>query len=87
MATMTLRNLHVPLPEGLYQRLKTEAEHDKKPATVLARQAIEGWLRRRQRLKTHQAVMNYASQCAGTEADLDTALESAGLGHLTDEDL
>ena len=87
MAMMSLRNLHVPLPEGLYKRLKTEAEHEKKPATVLARQAIEGWLRRRQQLKIHRAVLDYAAQCAGTEVDLDTALESASLGHLADEDL
>ncbi len=79
-------NLHVPLSEDLYKLLRTEAKQVKKPATVLARQAIEAWLTRRQKVKTHQAIRDYASKFAGTESDLDTDLESASLRHLTDID-
>ena len=82
MTTATSRNLHVPLSESLYKLLRTEADQEKKPATVLARQAIENWLQRRQRVKVHQAVASYASKFAGTESDLDPALESASLEHL-----
>ena len=84
--TTTARNLHVPLPEDLYKLLKTEAEQTKKPATVLARQAIEGWLRRQQKTKIHQAITAYASKFAGTESDLDPALESASIKHLLDNE-
>lgn len=84
MAEAHLRNLHVPLSESIYKLLRTEAEQTKKPATVLARQAIEGWLRRRQRAKIHQAVTAYASKFAGTEADLDPVLESASMEHIVD---
>lgn len=84
MTETHLRNLHVPLSENIYKLLRTEAEQTKKPATVLARQAIEAWLRRRQRAKTHQAVTAYASKFAGTETDLDTELESASIEHIVD---
>lgn len=73
------------MPEDLYKLLRTEAEQAKKPATVLARQAIESWLKRRKKVKTHEAITAYASKFAGTESDLDHELELASIEHLTDK--
>lgn len=86
MTTVASRNLHVPLPETLYKLLRKEAEETNRPATVLAREAIEGWLRRRRKAKIHQSITAYASQFSGTESDLDPELESASLKHLMDRD-
>ncbi len=82
MTTMALKNLHIPLPQSLYHLLRSEADRSKKPATTLARQAIESWLRQRQKVAIHKAVASYASQSAGTEFDLDQDLESASIQHL-----
>ena len=40
-----MKNFHVPLPEQTYTRLRAEAERTQAPATALAREAIEWWLR------------------------------------------
>ena len=40
-----IHNFHVPLPTELYSKLREEAERSKRPATALARQAIEDWLK------------------------------------------
>jgi hypothetical protein len=38
------------------------------------------------RLDLHQALTNYAVQHAGTNADLDSDLEAAGIDHLLQQD-
>jgi predicted transcriptional regulator len=81
-----LRNFHLPLPEELYRRLRSEAEVAKQPATVVARHAIEAWLRERRRAVVHEAIRAYAIEMAGTGADLDPALEAASLEHLAAEE-
>jgi predicted transcriptional regulator len=80
-----LRNFHLPLPDELYARLRAEAYKAKQPATWLAREAIDSWLRLRQRAATHTAIMAYAARHAGTGADLDPALESAAIDSLSPE--
>jgi len=75
----TLRNFHLPLPADVYQALRDEAAAVKQPATVIARQAIESWLRERKRAAVREAIAAYAAEHAGTSADLDTGLEAAGL--------
>jgi predicted transcriptional regulator len=75
----TLRNFHLPLPDDVYQALRDEAAAVKQPATVIARQAIESWLRERKRAAVREAIAAYAAEHAGTSADLDTELEAAGL--------
>ena len=75
----TLRNFHLPLPDDVYQALRDEAAAVKQPATVIARQAIERWLRERKRATVREAIAAYAAEHAGTSADLDTELEAAGL--------
>ena len=52
------------------------------PATSLAREAIDSWLRERFRKARHDAIASYATKAAGTPLDLDLDLESAGIEHL-----
>lgn len=76
------RNLHVPLPEPLHDRLRAEAKRSGRPATALAREAIEVWIEERQRQAVHDAIAEYAGEMAGSPADLDEELEEAGVDHL-----
>ena len=79
------RNFHLPLPERLYIRLKSEAERARKPATTVARQALEDWLTRKERDALSDAITAYATEMAGTEADLDPVLETAAIDCLLSE--
>ena len=84
MAARMQRNLHVPLPEALHERLRAEATRSGRPATTLAREAIEAWIEDRERAAVHEAIAAYAAEVAGTSADLDEDLEQAGIDHLVD---
>jgi hypothetical protein len=77
-----MKNFHLPLPEQTYAQLRAEAERTQVPATILAREAIDLWLRRQLRVARHAAVAAYATEMAGSNFDLDTDLESAGIEHL-----
>lgn len=86
MLRIPLKNLHVPLPEPLYQRLRTEAERARRPATDLAREAIDRWLTEQQRQILHDAIQTYARETAGTCDDLDGAMEATTIEHLVADD-
>lgn len=77
-----MKNFHLPLPEQTYSNLRAEAERSQVPATVLAREAIDTWLRQQLRKARHDAIADYATKMAGTGFDLDSDLESAGIQHL-----
>jgi hypothetical protein len=77
-----MKNFHLPLPEQTYSRLRAEAERTQVPATALAREAIDEWLRQRLRKARHDAIAAYAEKMAGSSVDLDSDLESAGVEHL-----
>jgi hypothetical protein len=77
-----MKNFHLPLPEETYSHLKAEAERAQLPATILAREAIDSWLRQQLRKARHEAIANYAAEMAGSRFDLDSDLESAGIEHL-----
>jgi hypothetical protein len=77
-----MQNFHLPLPEPTYANLRAEADRERVPATALAREAIESWLRQRMRQARHDEIAAYAAQMSGTSLDLDTELESAGIEHL-----
>ena len=77
-----MRNFHLPLPEQTYSQLRAEAERAQLPATALAREAIDGWLRQQLRKARHDQIAAYAAEMAGTEFDLDPDLEAAGIEHL-----
>jgi hypothetical protein len=81
-----MKNFHLPLPEQTYSQLRTESERTRIPATTLAREAIDQWLRDQRRMARHTAITAYAEEMAGTEFDLDLDLESAGIEHLVKMD-
>jgi hypothetical protein len=74
-----VRNFHFPFPEDVYAALREEAAALGRPATVIAREAIEAWLRERRRASVRESIAAYAAKHAGTTADLDPALEAAAL--------
>jgi hypothetical protein len=77
-----LKNFHLPLPDQTYSQLRAEAERTQVPATILAREAIDLWLRHQLRAARHAAIAAYAAEMAGSDFDLDATLESAGIEHL-----
>ena len=77
-----MKNFHLPLPEQTYSQLRAEAERTQVPATILAREAIDLWLRHQLRVARHSAISAFAAEMAGSSFDLDTDLESAGVEHL-----
>jgi predicted transcriptional regulator len=77
-----LKNFHVPLSDDLYARLRQEAERSGKPATEVAREAIEDTLKERAARQLHASIAAYAAAAAGTKDDLDPDLESAAIQHL-----
>ncbi|HEY3411871.1 MAG TPA: hypothetical protein VGM51_02325 [Armatimonadota bacterium] len=79
-----MKNFHLPLPEQVYAQLRAEADRNGVPATTLARDAINFWLRNQAKEARHNAIATYATQMAGTELDLDSDLESAGIESLLD---
>lgn len=82
MNTATAHNFHVPLPVGVYRRLRSEAERQHKPATQLVKQVVEYWLDEQEKLALHEEIARYAAEVAGTADDLDEQLEAAAVEHL-----
>lgn len=80
-----MKNFHLPLPEQTWGELRAESERAQVPATTLAREAIDLWLREQRRKAVHLAISNYAAEVAGSVADLDPELEAAGVEHLLQE--
>ena len=74
-----MKTFHLPLPERTYTELRTESQRAQLPATTLAREAIELWLRARKKAARHSSIAAYAAGVAGTELDLDEQLESAAI--------
>jgi predicted transcriptional regulator len=72
-----MKNLHVPLSEDVYALLRAEAERTQIPATALAGEAISAWLKEQAWKAEEEAIVAYVAEMAGTEFDLDPALESA----------
>ncbi len=85
-ASATTHNFHVPLPSGVYDRLKTEAQRQGKPATSLVKQALESWLEEQERLAVHEEIARYAASAAGSTDDLDPDLEGAAVEELQQQD-
>lgn len=53
-------NFHLPLPEKLYQELRTEAKNANKPTTPLAREALENWIKECKAKSLHKSIVEYA---------------------------
>jgi hypothetical protein len=77
-----MKNFHLPLPEQTYAQLRAEAKRMQVPATALAREAVDWWLRQQFRKARQDAIAAYAAEMAGTHFDLDSQLESAAIEHL-----
>jgi hypothetical protein len=77
-----LQNFHVPLSPRIYQILRGEAEQSKRPATEIAREAIEIYLVERQKETLRAEIAAYAVQSADSATDLDRDLERASAEHL-----
>jgi hypothetical protein len=77
-----VKNFHLPLPERTYALLREEAERAHVPATTIAREAIDEWLKEQNRKARHSAIAEYAAEMAGTSLDLDRDLEAAATEHL-----
>jgi hypothetical protein len=77
-----MKNFHLPLPEETYAHLRAQAERMQVPATALAREAVDWWLREQSRKTRQSEIEAYAAEMAGSPLDLDTDLESAGIEHL-----
>jgi hypothetical protein len=77
-----MRNFHLPLPDRTYSYLRAEAERAQVPATALAREAIDSWLRQRLRKARHDRIAAYAAEMAGTVLDLDPDIEATGIEYL-----
>ena len=60
-----MRNFHLPLPDDMYRDLQEEAQRSGRPATALARHAIEVWLRHRWKIARHKAIAAFAAEHAG----------------------
>src|SRR5262245_61219423 len=58
----TMKNFHVPLPDETYADLRNAAHRSKMPATALAREAIDFWLRQQRRKARHDAISAYAAK-------------------------
>lgn len=77
-----MKNFHLPLPEDTYAHLRAQAERMQVPATTLAREAVDWWLREQSRKTRQDGIAAYAAEMAGTQLDLDTDLELAAFEHL-----
>ena len=77
-----MRNFHLPLPDDIYEGLREEPARSSRPATTVARQAIELWLKHRRKAARHEAIAAFAAEHAGSPLDLDAELEAASTEHL-----
>ncbi len=88
MTTSALKKFNLPLPEATHAALFDESRRTGVPATRLVREALEDWLRQRERERRREEVRRFADEHAGGEYDLDPALESIAAEELCrfDED-
>jgi predicted transcriptional regulator len=79
------QSFHLRLPETLYRQLQAEAARANLPATAVARNAIESWLRHQRRAAVREAIAAYAAGASGSHEDLDLDLGAASLEALRPE--
>ncbi len=77
-----MKNFHLPLPEDTYAQLRAASKRAQVPATALAREAIDAWLRQQRRRARHESIAAFAAEMAGSEFDLDRDLERAAVEYL-----
>jgi hypothetical protein len=79
---VAVKNFHLPLPEKTYTDLRTEARRSQVPATSLARQAVEEWLKARRRSERKRQIAAFAAEAGGGGLDLDRDFEAAAIEFL-----
>ena len=79
-----IKNFHVPLPEALYEELRTAARDADQPATKFAQELMRVGLEEWRRARRRQEIAAYARQAARTTDDLDSDLERAGVSSLVE---
>ena len=79
MLTATTKNFHLPLPATLYASLREAAARAGTPATGLAREAIENWLKEDQRRLQRAELADFVDANAGTAGDVDAEWEQSGV--------
>ena|SRR5580698_8499879 len=77
-----MKTLRLPLPRQTWSGLRADAERAQVPATALAREAIDCWLRKQTKRARHDQVAAWAAEMAGTDLDLDPDLGAAGIEQL-----
>ncbi len=82
MSTTALKKLSLTLPLEMHEALLAESRELGVPATRLVRSLLETWLRERRRIRRREQVRRFAMESAGTELDLDPALEAAAADEL-----
>jgi predicted DNA-binding protein len=81
-AVSRVKNFHLPLPDRTYRELRLIAERTHRPATQLAREAIESWIEKLKGDALRREIEEYARANAGSEVDLDPRIESAAIEYL-----
>ena len=71
MPSAQTKKLNLPLSEETHRALFDESRRTGVPATRLAREALEDWLRQRERERRREEVRRFAMQHAGGDYDLD----------------
>jgi hypothetical protein len=77
-----MQSFQVNLPDDVYGALQSEAARSGRPATDVAGQVIERWLRARRRADRDKELSAFAAEYAGTAVDFDPELEAAAVEHL-----
>jgi predicted DNA-binding protein len=72
------QNFHVPLPVETHERLKLEAQYFNRPATDIARGAIEKVLEELEEEGVYQTLRAYAQAMGGTSDDIDPLSSGGG---------
>ena len=80
--TSATKNFHLPLPEALYDELRSAAREVDQPATRFAQELMRAGLEEWHRARRRQQIAAYARQVAGSTEDLDPDLERAAIDSL-----
>lgn len=78
--------LYLPLPQTIYKKLREEAQRTRLSELIIARDAIDNWLKQREKAALYQDIAAYAKAHAGSDVDLDEELELASIEHLLEEE-
>jgi hypothetical protein len=86
MKSKKQRHIHLLMKEDLYEDLRTEAQRTGVPATAVVREAVSEYLTKKKREALEKEITEYAEKHAGTDVDLDPALEAASIEFLLEDE-